>query len=185
MWIRKLPYYSDALMITKWVLWRCLLPIAVAGVVTYSTWGDDFFTVSNSLLWTGLAVHLLVTIAYRQTHVLDTGSFAGLFVCYTWIGNVSERHGIHGSPQWIIAAVSFAAYLLFSLVGRRRATRGEIMGSDRPISATEIVLALALLVVAIPICASSKEGVGFLLVPGMIFVPAVLLYALFKRGRKR
>ena len=136
-----------------------------------------------TLLWTTFVVHLIVTIAFKRTHILDTASFFCLLFCFNFVAELSESHGSRSPAYWAYASIGFAVYALLSFIGRTRAFRSEISASYKSVSPAEVVIAVVLLVLAVGVCSTSKTAVGFLFVPALFFVPATILYALCKRSK--
>ena len=165
----------------SWLIWRVVLPLAITAVVVYFTWGRPFFDVNSALLWTAFIAHLVVTLTFRRTHVLDTGSFVCLLPFFAAMAEISESWGNRLHTQWGTAASAFVVYALLSLVGRRRALNSDESGST--VSSGHVIAAAGLLVVAVVVCSTSKTAVGFLIVPAVIGVPLVLIYSLCKRDK--
>lgn len=171
-------------MFLPWLTFRVMLPLAITAVVTYLTWGKPFFDVDLPLLWATFVVHLLVTIGFKQTHVLDTGSFFCLLFCFAALADISEAYGSGGMGRWGIAAAAFAGYMLLSYVGRYRASQS---GAIHPhsVSPFQILVGVVLLTVGVVVCSTSKTAVGFLLVPPIIGVPVLLIYSLLNRDQPK
>lgn len=170
-------------MYLRWLILRVALPLLITAVVTYVMWGKPFFHVNSALLWTTFIAHILVTVTFRRTHVLDTGSFFCLLFCFAAIAEISESQGNRGLREWSIAAFAFAAYSLLSFIGRYRALQSDRPGSTVAVGGIHVIVAVGLLVVAVAVCSTSKTAVGFLFAPAVIGVPLILVYSLLKRGK--
>jgi len=107
-------------MLAQWFLWRLALPLAIVGIVAYVTWGAEFFEVYTALLWTTFLGHLVVTIAFSRTHILDTGSYLYLLICFHAFAEISEARGYRSPDYWVFAAATFTL-LCALLVDRPRA----------------------------------------------------------------
>ena len=154
---------------------RLVSPVVVGAAVIYAVGQNSLF---GPLAWTLLAIHLTGTFAFARSNILDTGSCLLLVFMAYGLAGISEYH--HGlttyPPAWIPIVITFVIYCLLSLTGRFRAAR---LPDQRSVSTTQVVAAFAILLAAILVCGSSKELAGFLLVPGMIVVPVILLASLF------
>jgi hypothetical protein len=170
-------------MYLRWFILRMALPATITAVVTWLMWGGAFFNISFALLWSTFIAHILVTVAFRRTHVLDTGSFFCLLFCLMAIAEIGESQGNRWSREWIIATVAFAAYALLSFIGRYRASQPVESSSIAAVSSIQVIVAVGLLVLAVVVCSTSKTAVGFLFVPAIIGLPLILAYSLFKRGK--
>ena len=168
-------------MFAQWFIWRFNFPLAIAGAITYATWGNEFHSVYGTLLWTVFIAHLTVTWAFKKTHILDTGAFFFLLFAFAAIAEVSESHGRELPLQTTLGVGAFLMYAVSSYVGRRRVVTHVSSKSGASLSKTQIGVALFFLPLAVIVCSTSKTAIGFLFVPALFFIPITLLYYVFQR----
>jgi hypothetical protein len=168
-------------MFAPWFIWRFTFPLAIAGAITYATWGGRYHAVYGNLLWVVFIAHLAVTWAFHKTHVLDTGSFFFLLFAFAAIAELSESHGRELALQTSLGVGAFVMYAISSYVGRRRVVAHVDAVNSPSVSKTQIAVAFLMLVLAAVVCSTSKAAVGFLFVPAFFFIPITLLYYFLQR----
>jgi len=161
---------------------RLIVPLAITGAVIHVTRGNRFFDIFGPLVWSLFATHLVATFAFTRTHLLDTGSFFCLIFASGAAANISERGHLYNLSSWLGFTVIFVVYLTLSIVGRYRADRFRPVGGS--VSTQQVIAALIVLFVGVIACGTSKTGVGFLFVPGVLIIPVVLLWSLFSRDQQ-
>ena len=170
-------------VIRQWVAFRAVAPIIIGGAVAKATHGHPFFDVFGPLAWTLFTVHLLCTFSFKKTHVLDTGAFFILIFLCGAIASLNSRGYPYSVRTLTGPSIVYFLYLLVSYIGIKRAS----VNSDpaKSIGFAHVVAALSFLLMAVFVCGGSKTAVGFLFVPGMLVVPAILLYSLIRPTRSR
>lgn len=167
---------AGRLQIAKWLLLRVAAPLAITVIVIKAMQGDRYFDIYLPLAWFLFLLHMFSTSAFGRTHVLDTGSFVFLMISSARAADIGETRQLSDPAAWLGFALWFAAYLVFSFIGRSRADRsGQVA---RSVSPPQVAAAVVLLIVGVIVCSTSKTAVGFLLVPALILVPFVLLWSL-------
>ncbi len=167
---------SSRSFVTRWIGFRVVAPIAVSAVMVAATFGSPSGDVYGPLVWTLFVLHLLATFAFPRSHVLDTGAFVVLIPASGVVAGISERAQLLNGRAWLGIAVAFSIYAMLSFAGRYHADHSP--GPVRSVQWPQVLGALVFLFVAVIFCSVSKTGVGFLLVPGILVVPVVLVISL-------
>ncbi len=174
---------SSRSFVTRWIGLRVVAPIALSAVIVAATFGSPFFDVFGPLVWTLFVLHLLATFAFPRSHVLDTGAFVVLIFASGVVAGMCERAQLLNGRAWLGIAVAFLMYAMLSFAGRYHADHST--GPVRSVQWPHVLGALVFLFVAVIFCSVSKTGVGFLLVPGILVVPVVLVISLLSAGDSR
>ena len=167
---------SSRSFVTRWIGLRVVAPIALSAVMVAATFGSPFFDVFGPLIWTLFVLHLLATFAFPRSHVLDTGAFVVLIIASGVVAGMCERAQLLNGRAWLGIAVVFSMYAMLSFAGRYHADHST--GPVRSVQWPHVLGALVFLFVAVIFCSVSKTNVGFLLVPGILGVPVVLVISL-------
>ncbi len=175
-------FHTVASRHSVWLALRLIVPLAITGAVIHVTRGNRYFDIFGPLVWSLFATHLVQTFAFTRTHLLDTGSF---FCSSSLPGRrqISANVGhLYNLRSWVGFTVIFVVYLTLSIIGRYRADRFRPVG--RSVSTQQVIAALIVLFVGVIACGTSKSGVGFLFVPGVLIIPVVLLWSLYSRDQQ-
>ena len=166
----------------RWLALRLIAPLTISAAVIQVTRGNRYFDIFGPLVWSLFATHLVATFAFTRTHLLDTGSFFCLIFASGAAANISERGQLYNLSSWLGFTVIFGVYLTLSIVGRYRADRFRPIG--RSVSTQQVIAAIVVLFVGVIVCGTSKAGVGFLFVPGLLIIPFVLFWSLLSRDQQ-
>lgn len=167
---------SSRWFVTRWIGLRVVAPLALSAVMVAATFGSPFFDVFGPLVWSLFVLHLLATFAFPRSHVLDTGAFVLLIFVSGVVAGMSERSQLLNIRACLVIAVVFSLYAMLSFAGRYHADHST--GPVRSVQWPHVLGALVFLFVAVIFCSVSKTNVGFLLVPGILLVPVVLVISL-------
>jgi len=172
-------------MFAPWFIWRFTFPLAIAGAITYATWGGRYHAVYGNLLWAVFIAHVAVTWAFHKTDVLDTGSFFFLLFAFAAIAELSESNGRELALQTSLGVCAFMMYAISSYVGRRRVVAHLASANLPSVSKAQIAVAFLMLIIAVIVCSTSKAAIGFLFLPAFFFIPITLLYYVLQRTVRR
>lgn len=158
----------------QWIALRLVAPVFVGAAVVAVTWGRPYFDIFGPLVWSLFVVHLVSTFSFKKTHVLDTGAFVVLIVVCSIVAG--EQRSLLSPDTAAGIGIGYAIYLMLSFVGRRTADASP--APAKSVGLPQVMAAIVFLLGGILVCGSSKFAVGFLMVPGLIVVPVILLYHL-------
>lgn len=169
------PGRSENAQIPRWILLRLVTPLVIGAALLYAT-RDESCSPMFGLAWILIVVHLVATLAFTRTHVLDTASFLPLM----FAGGLAEHGRLDELSGLLIVAIPVVIYATLSFIGRIRAAKQSRV---RPVNLAHASVAILMLLGAVVICSSSKTLVGFLVVPGLLIIPAVILWSLTSSNR--
>lgn len=93
------------------LLWRVLIPVAVAALVTWVTYRNSLFMIWNVLAWAMLGVHVFGARQRVRKSTADTASFVFLLFPISQLALWSESHRYSMTPGTIASVVvSIAIY---------------------------------------------------------------------------
>lgn len=156
-----------------WALLRVILPVSIGLIILSATHGYSYFDVFGVTVWTLFITHLTATFAFERRNLLDTTSFFFLIFASGSAADISVSNQFSQPAAWM-GVTTFALYAILSLAGRL-STR-SVLGS-RPVRLRHVLTSVLILFAAVLICSSSKTLVGFLIVPGLLIVPALLCWS--------